>query len=311
VHVRCTHAGYLRKWPVPDVIVRDVGQCIYCDARHGLTTEHIVPRSLGGTHVLTTATCRSCQDATSRIERVVSRGDLLLFRTILGLPTYRPKNRPRTFRAKVRRGTTWSEEEVPLRYLAGAALFPRLPVPGAWDRREASAIVQTVGVVGLTAIPRTGPSPDELAYREDGIEEITVPVSLNPVAFMKLLAKVAWGFAAATPGIERVSPGVRGIILGTDSNVAGWVGSPPPGLQAFDKDPAASTFQIRVHVMGPGLVVANVRLFAAQGAPEYFVVVGAVRWQDRWCPYPRVATRSSGAPPLENTVAAPVARRSR
>ena len=106
-----------------DVVVRRVGRCIYCGSRENLSTEHIVPRSLGGDHVLLEASCPSCRDATSRFERIVSGQDFLLFRTVLELPTYHPKSRPKTFRGRVRRGEVWTEEDIPVELLAGPARF--------------------------------------------------------------------------------------------------------------------------------------------------------------------------------------------
>src|SRR4051794_27690090 len=50
-----------------------VGRCIYCDAQLGdavLTTEHIIPESLGGMLVLPEASCTDCQKFTSAFEGI-------------------------------------------------------------------------------------------------------------------------------------------------------------------------------------------------------------------------------------------------
>jgi hypothetical protein len=237
----------------------------------------VIPRSLGGGHVLLEASCADCSTMTSRIERIVARQDLLLFRTVLGLPTYRPKSRPRSFPGRVRRGEAWTDEDIPVEYIAGAAVFPQLPIPGGWEGRPEATTIRTVGTVGVTAVKQSSP-PEELA-RLAGIDEVEVPMTWNPAAFLRLVAKVGWGFSVGWLGLDSLMPGILGVIRGTDPNVAGWIGSPPPGMSAFD-EPSDHTFQVRVQNVSTGLVVANVKLFAAQGAPEYFVILGVRRWCD-------------------------------
>lgn len=50
------------------------GACIYCgDTEAELSDEHIVPYSLGGSHVLRKASCGSCADITKKFEQKVAR----------------------------------------------------------------------------------------------------------------------------------------------------------------------------------------------------------------------------------------------
>jgi hypothetical protein len=75
-------------------------------------------------------------------------------------------------------------------------------------------------------------------------------------------------------GYERVEPTVRGVILGTDPDVGRWVGCPPAEWAVFGRP--TSSHMVRVADIY-GFVIAWVRMFATQGAPEYMVVVGRLR----------------------------------
>ena len=45
-----------------------IGRCIYCGATGDLTREHIIPRSIGGTWVLSKASCSDCAAVTRDFE---------------------------------------------------------------------------------------------------------------------------------------------------------------------------------------------------------------------------------------------------
>ena len=74
--------------------VESKGACIYCGACDvALSDEHVVPYSLGGTHVLRKASCARCADVTTKFERKVGRdlwGDA---RTAFNAPSRRRKQR--------------------------------------------------------------------------------------------------------------------------------------------------------------------------------------------------------------------------
>lgn len=83
-----------------------IGRCIYCSAADGLTDEHVIPFSLGGEWKLLAASCPRCSRTTSAVERHVSREHLVACRTVLGLPTYHPKRRPKALPQAIMRGKT-------------------------------------------------------------------------------------------------------------------------------------------------------------------------------------------------------------
>ncbi|MBP6077135.1 MAG: hypothetical protein KA520_12490 [Nitrosomonas sp.] len=50
-------------------------KCIYCgNTDEKLTKEHIVPRGLGGTCTIPSASCKKCQKITSQLEHSILRG---------------------------------------------------------------------------------------------------------------------------------------------------------------------------------------------------------------------------------------------
>lgn len=253
-----------------DIPLGDIGRCIYCGATEGLGTEHLIPLSLGGRHVLRRASCKACERATNRWETKISRGSFLPFRTILGMPTRRPAERPTSFPAKVMRGEEWSEENLDLTQYTAVAPFPKLPEPGAIAGRPLTDKVQTHGAIGITVIANDG--RDRHPARRAGVDAIETAIAYEPVAWMRMMAKIGWGFTVAQYGLDAVEPAIVGAILGTDHNVAHYVGM-LNGWTLFD-GPAESDLQVCVAVIQDGRVLSGIRLFSHQGAPEYVVVVG-------------------------------------
>lgn len=68
--------------------------CIYCGSLENLTTEHIVPFSLGGDVELPASSCPTCSALTSAIELRVSRHALHIPRAMAGYPSRRRKGYP-------------------------------------------------------------------------------------------------------------------------------------------------------------------------------------------------------------------------
>jgi hypothetical protein len=256
-----------------DIVLGDIGECIYCGATDDLRTEHLIPFSLAGRHVLRRASCRACERKTSRWESKVAHDSFLSVRTVLAMPTRRPKKRPRSFPAKVCRGATWSDENLDLARMTAVAPFPKLPAPGAMDGRPLSTNVQTHGVVGLRVVANDG--GDSNPAKRAGVDAVEIPITYEPVPMMRMLAKIAWGYTVAQYGVNAVEPAVIGVVLGTDHNVAHYVGA-LDGWTLFD-GPATSDIHVCVAVIEQGWVLAGVRLFSNQGAPEYTVVVGRLR----------------------------------
>jgi hypothetical protein len=249
-----------------------IGRCIYCGATEDLTDEHPIPYSLGGGAQLFDASCRACADITSKFERRVAQRQLGAFRTITGLPTYHKNKRPTTFRANVRRGAVWAYEDLPVEKFTAVAPFPKLPVPAAAEGLPPRSPIRLTGTVNITVVKRADPEPNPA--RRFGADAIDFDVSIELGSFMRLLAKIAYGYSVALFGVDRVLSEVLGIILGTDGDLGRWVGCPPPEWSAFASP--TSTHMVRVMDV-QGICVAWIRMFGQQGAPEYFVIVGRLQ----------------------------------
>lgn len=250
-------------------VLRTVGECIYCGATDDLEDEHLVPYSLGGTLVLRDASCRPCAGKTSRWEGLISRDSFLSFRTVLNLPTRRPKRRPTSFPAQVQIDGEWQDGMLSLDQMTGVALFPKLSPPGVLEGRPPSSTFRA-GVVALRVTTDDG---ETNPAKRAGVTGVKVPLTFNPAAYMRVLAKIGWCFVVAQYGLDVVEPVIRGIILGEENNVSHWVGGMEDGVTLFDR-PATSTGHICVALTHDGWVRSGIRLWSDQGIPEYQVIVG-------------------------------------
>ena len=74
--------------------VESKGVCIYCGTRNSkLSDEHVVPYSLGGSHVLRKASCGRCADITKKFEQKVARDLWGVPRIVFDAPSRRKKQR--------------------------------------------------------------------------------------------------------------------------------------------------------------------------------------------------------------------------
>lgn len=255
-----------------------VGRCIYCGTRAGrLTDEHLIPFSLGGMMYLPNASCDSCARITSRFEQVCARTMFGAFRTRVGMPTRRPRERPAL---------------LPLRIQSIDGQDTTLNVPAL--EHPGPLVLVDWGPPRLMSGHRAG---DRVAHRvwahlpgARGIVEVFHRFSARKVnlphfyqqPFAQLLAKIGYGFAVATQRAP-IEPRmmlpliVRGIVSDYYDYVGGAQESSPaiklpqsPGTEIVMHD-------IRLHVMegalGRKYLVATISLFAYLGAPRFRVVL--------------------------------------
>lgn len=255
--------------------LRDVGRCIYCGSAEGLSDEHVIPFGLAGKHILRNASCAACARTTSQWEGLVLTAMMGPFRAALELPTRRPKKRPTDVPVRVRRGSSWSDERMPIAALGTVAPFPILPPPGIYEDRPTSDGFKTLGFVAIRVFLNSEDQPANVARRA-GANEVLMEVPLHPGAFMRMLAKIAWGFTVDRFGLDAIEPSILGLILGTDDDLGRWVGFPATGKSAFAGPPDV-TFRATVYASEAGDVIAAIQLFGPHGGPEYQVVVGTFR----------------------------------
>jgi hypothetical protein len=246
-----------------------IGQCIYCGAVDGLSDEHIVPHSLGGTLELLKATCERCQKITSQLERHISREHFIAVRTVGQFPTYHPKNRPTELPLTVE--THSGSETIPLTpedHPAPIVLL-RLAVPTFLTTGPIPTIPQ---VLGGKVFART--AKVEKLQRDLGASRFGVPLP-DPAVYARFLAKVALGFAVGCVGLDSFHEiFIRAGILGQSEDIAHWVGCVPS--ESFTKGTVKGELHELVAVRQGTLLQVGVRLFSAFASPEYRIVVGVL-----------------------------------
>jgi hypothetical protein len=250
---------------------RRVGYCIYCGATDGLTREHIVAFGLSGTAVLGDASCPRCREETSAFEAAVLRGPMRNVRVLRRLRS-RSKHstalQAATLEA-VRNGAV-ERVQLPLEQFPILLPFPTFEQAGYLTGKS----VRGVSITGVLTVS-FGANP-EAVLKQLRAQSITIKSAPDhPVAFARMIAKIAYSMAAARGATARLEEPafVLPAIRGQADDIGTWVGTLPvvrktPGLLhkiSIIEDPASS------------LLRAEVQLFADSEAPTYEVIIGKMR----------------------------------
>jgi len=251
-------------------ILGTTGQCIYCGATdRPLHREHIVPYGLNGEWILRRASCLECAKIISKIELQILHIELSAARAALNFPTRRKDKRPRKFPVVISRGGKEEIANVSLLEHPTTMTLPIFELPAYLDKRSYE---KGIDVSGVVTIQVGGPPLKQIAEKYD-TDTLLLKATLQPVAFARLLAKIAYGFAVANYGLgmfEEVY--VLPAILGESDDIGRWVGHPTDNLISAGKH----LHEIKLSVT-KGEILAHVRLFLPFNAPEYLVVVGRLR----------------------------------
>ncbi len=252
------------------------GVCIYCRATNlPLSDEHIVPYSLGGSHVLRKASCARCADITKKFEQEVARDLWGVARTAFNAPSRRKKERQKrlVMPDPSGRGKVFAipAEEYPAGFvfykMAQAGLLQGLPpdvdVSGRWK---------------MVVI-----DDDERRRRFLGkhpAKKLTLHFRHVPQEFGRLLAKIGYGQVLTQLDPWEFRQICVPYILGQKSNVSHIVGGTHDD-QAPEPDNGYSLGTTGFGTTEKIILVALVRLLANTHAPAYHVVVGDVTGADR------------------------------
>jgi HNH endonuclease len=265
----------------PDTVLGPVNACIYCgvtepDAK--LTDEHIIPLSIGGTHILPKASCRACATQTAKLEGYAGRKIFQDVRIEYELPTRRPKERPTQL--PLRESFSPSPEAAPIRYIAAkeypGALILMIPEPaGILLGRSPGQ-----GVKFQPFVRQLGGRERVELLKQRGIEA-KLYRELKPDLFLRLVAKIALGYAVASYGLDAFEPTVRDVILRRDTDPFHWVGGVTKEMNEFPT-PSGKPLAHRIvaykrDVAGTPHFVVQLQLLAFLAAPSYAVVVGKAR----------------------------------
>ena len=120
-----------------------------------------------------------------------------------------------------------------------------------------------------------GPRPDDVA-KSLGATELKLTANSQPVAFARMIAKIAYAFAAAERATDDIEgqPFVLPAILGQQDDIGRWVGTLTRPIEAH---PGELHRIIIHHEKEKGLLSAEVQLFADSETPSYGVVLGNLK----------------------------------
>lgn len=277
----------LGKASLPTKAYGPVGRCIYCGATEWsaqqprkLGDEHIVPEGLGGGLVLPEASCKTCEAVTSAVELEWLRGAYYTARVQKGLGKKR-KRPPRFLPLQVNRDgkTVW--ESISLEK------YPAMIVTLLFDEPEIlSGCIPAEKVLSGGVAIGTLPTFGQLLkpYLDQGAVTFAPPrSSATSVHLGRMLAKIAHSFAVAELGITGFTPFLLDIILGIDTrHLSHYVGGTRDLPAASDKGYEIKLTTVESIGIPPYLVVKIRLLSDVSGMPEYWVVVGERRSNERF-----------------------------
>lgn len=260
----------LKFQPPPHPTQRVVSQCIYCLTREQpLSREHVIPLGLNGELLLLEASCVRCAAITSRFERDALRSALIGPRTGLRMRTRRPRDRPARLSLLVERGRRRQRILIPVAeypaFLATPVFAPPAHLSGA--PYVSGIVVRGAGRTQVSGLPVSA------LQRKYKCDYVGVQIAYEPVAFARLIAKIAYGYAVLVMGLGAITNAhVLPVIRGDATDIGRWVGS----AEGEPLGPNTGLHALTLKVEG-GEIHVFVRLFAQFNVREYVVVVGRVK----------------------------------
>ena len=248
-----------------------VGHCIYCGDTSTLSREHILPFGLSGTAELPEASCEKCRKITGHFEQMVLRGPMWAVRVYRRLKSRtKHEQAPRTYPLTVVRGGQEAVVSLPGEEYPILLHFPVFPPPAILDPEGYRTGIRIKGMATISF----GPRPDETLKRL-GADEIRLPQDLKPVAFARMLAKIAYAWAAAEGQLDAIngeSPVVPAI-LGKTDDIGRWVGT----LDRPSSNAVSALHELAIHRDASNeMLIAEVRLFADSQTPSYGIILGRI-----------------------------------
>jgi hypothetical protein len=255
-----------------NVTYKPIGRCIYCGATTDLRREHILPFGLSGTALLPESTCGRCAKITGRVEQTVLRGPMWAVRVFRDLKSRtKHKDAPKTYPLTVVRG---DHEEVVHLAVEEYPILLHFPLFSSPALLEPEGYVSGIRVTGVATVS-FGPRPEDVIKRL-GVTTIRVSQTQEPVAFARMLAKIAYAMAAAEDqlGLIEGDATVLPAILGEADDIGRWVGTLSQPFRAY----SGLLHRVLVHQNDEkGLLIGEVQLFSDSQAPSYGVILGRLR----------------------------------
>ncbi len=249
------------------------GVCIYCGGFGvRLTDEHIVPKSLGGQHVIDDASCDGCAKITKRFEEDVARemwGDA---RIAFDAPSRRKSKRPRHVYLADPKFPNDRSRDLKVAYADYPAMM-------AFYQMHRAGLLQglpeDVDVSHSWMLQSVFDSAKAKAFDEKYPGRLTAKFRHVPESFGRTIAKIGYCQALTVLNRGDFRPICLPYILGEKSNVSFVVGGqfeiPPPNM--------GLGYSMSTFAFGKSdrlMIVSEVRLLANAHTPIYHVVVGDV-----------------------------------
>lgn len=250
----------------------ELGRCIYCGDTENLQREHILPFGLSGTAVLPKSSCVVCAKITGRFEREVLRGPMWAVRILRQLKSRtKHANAPKTAPLKVKKGENEFEIELPLNEYPILLHFPVFAPPAFLSP---SGYMHGINISGVATVS-FGIRPEHVLSKIDATE-IAIPQDYQPVAFARMIAKIAYATAFAQGEINLIDgePFVLPAILGQRDEIGRWVGTLTGPYKSFK----GLLHRIVFHQdTERGILIGEVQLFSDSQTPSYGVILGRLK----------------------------------
>ena len=255
-----------------------VGHCIYCGGDGGgkLTKEHVFPQGLGGGLILPRASCTACQKEIHAFETICMRQILLPFRKNTGLVRHLndlPATVPLTLDLEPQ-----GPVHVALDSHPNAVVLPGLRnLPGILADRAPQPVIEFEHQIfgGLEILAET---------KRKLRERKTIGINIDGYAWVRMLAKIAHGYAFAELGLSKFTPTLPDLILGRSPRLANYlIGRCPMPFPIPDSPPLFMIEMKSAELQGGDrptqrFAAVNMRLFAELGAeaPVYTAIAGVL-----------------------------------
>jgi hypothetical protein len=251
-----------------------IGRCIYCGTTEGpLTKEHIIARAIGGNVTLAAASCapphgvkskrrpKTCSEITRDIEQFCFRNMLGHFRHRVGFPSSQRLNElPLTI---IHPNKKMEVKDVAVADHVAMFSVPTFEAPGILTGHKGTDSCGSWSYVSNPEVVKQFPEGARVGV-----------VQFHARTYARMLAKIVHAFAVADAGLHAFQPLLPDFILDKSDVPADFL------IGCVAKDLPPEDMLHRVHLetaeLGDGrrYLVANIRLFAKFGAPQYHVVVG-------------------------------------
>lgn len=248
-----------------------IGRCIYCGNTENLQMEHILPFGLSGSAILPKSTCNRCAKITGYVEQKVLRGPMWAVRVYRELKSRtRHQDAPKHFPLKFIKNGAEQVIQLPIEEFPILLHFPIFCPPAYLNPEgyEKGILVSGVATVSF------GPRPEEVGKRL-GVETLRINQAQEPVAFARMIAKIAYAWAAAENKLDfiRGTPFVLPAILGEADDIGRWVGTLTDPIVKYE----GLLHRILIHEdYERHILVGEVHLFSDSETPRYGVILGEI-----------------------------------